>query len=389
MAVATIVRRLHELGSADRDRLESEKLQIEGGTCYWWDSGSFAYLHRVFPGHAFFEVTCVSEGAGGHGTRGIYDLELSTAKLTQLRSNDDTQPLDGMKHLIDLSRTFGLRVTDEAQVKAFVSAALDLVGTPSNLRFICGNSKFREVVKRIENGWEVASTVDGAVDFAWKLVTDRDGRILEVDREAGLWPPMCQGLSADECPVDRCDVRTNCAGERVCDVRRSAPVLACESIASDGDGAECCPGLIRRCGSIAPDGSCDATVSWNSWAYPQCLPCGDGMCQRAENRCNCPEDCLASPDRQDIRYEGTDDGAILRCFRERSRYDQGARDANYERCLFELAVTQKDPRICDLNLNPNDDNPWSRAKCIHAAASTRRARTSRDPFRSLRPSYDD
>ena len=389
MAVSTIVRRLQELGSTDRDRFESEELQFEGGTCYWWDSGSFDYLRRVFPGHAFFEVTCLSEGAEEHKTRRIYDLELSTAKLTQLRSNDDAQPLDGMKHLIDLSRTFGLRIADEAQAKAFVSAALDLVGTPVNLRFVCGNSKFGEVIKRTENGWEVAATVDGTVNYAWKLVTDKDGRILEVDREAGLWPPMCQSLSADECPGDRCDVRTNCAGERVCDVQHSAPALACGSIGSYGDSVECCPGLSRRCGSIAPDGSCDAAVSWNPWAYPECLPCGDGICQRAENRCSCPEDCLASPDRQSIRYEGTDDMAILRCFGERSRHDQGTPDRNYERCLFELAVKQKDPRICDLNLDPNDESPWSRAKCIQNAYDARRASTPRDPFRSLRSTHND
>ena len=55
-------------------------------------------------------------------------------------------------------------------------------------------------------------------------------------------------------------------------------------------GHKCCEGLVGRgVAEVRPDGTCARRTGWGI-----CLPCGNGVCDPSENRCNCPEDCKKS-----------------------------------------------------------------------------------------------
>ncbi|MFP4472466.1 MAG: hypothetical protein ACLFPX_01170 [Candidatus Omnitrophota bacterium] len=100
----------------------------------------------------------------------------------------------------------------------------------------------------------------------------------------------CETLSAEECPLEFCEQRVNCRGNAVC-VDRIIDPPACGDIAYAGQDVPCCDGLVRRCGIQFYDRSCDMYGDRSVYAFPICIPCGDGICTNFENGCNCPEDC--------------------------------------------------------------------------------------------------
>ena len=102
-------------------------------------------------------------------------------------------------------------------------------------------------------------------------------------------PQRCDAISADCCPNDRCQLLTDCSGNRVCYNRFAGTPPACGAVGYYGQDVACCAGLVKRCGAPRSDGTCDTTAGYNH--LPQCLPCGDGQCDFFENSCNCPEDC--------------------------------------------------------------------------------------------------
>jgi hypothetical protein len=64
----------------------------------------------------------------------------------------------------------------------------------------------------------------------------------------------------------------------------------CDHHELNGD-VPCCRGLVARCGREAADGDCRMDVGVYEKSLQYCLPCGDGICEKPENRCACPEDC--------------------------------------------------------------------------------------------------
>ena len=108
-------------------------------------------------------------------------------------------------------------------------------------------------------------------------------------------PKPCFVFDAESCPLERCQVMTNCKGEEVCYDQFTADPPACGGISYYGQDVACCEGLIKKCGGILNDGSCDMASGGYNGGYnnfPWCLPCGNGVCEEPyENRCSCPEDC--------------------------------------------------------------------------------------------------
>ncbi|GEN13480.1 hypothetical protein SAMN05443572_1068 [Myxococcus fulvus] len=104
----------------------------------------------------------------------------------------------------------------------------------------------------------------------------------------------CEGLSVERCddfPKD-CELATYCDGVRFCRTQPRYPNEAtCAEEGILGANVACCPGLVPRCGSlehyVGP--KCDPIEG--TTAEPVCVRCGDGVCGRAEQVCNCPEDC--------------------------------------------------------------------------------------------------
>ena len=104
-------------------------------------------------------------------------------------------------------------------------------------------------------------------------------------------PKPCDDIPADKCPLDVCQVMTNCSGQSACTYRFSGTPPACGALSYYGQDVACCPGLQTRCGATGANGACDATAGGYN-GFPWCLPCGDGVCEPSfENACNCPEDC--------------------------------------------------------------------------------------------------
>jgi hypothetical protein len=98
--------------------------------------------------------------------------------------------------------------------------------------------------------------------------------------------PLCTDFPASCCPKAFCMVAKSCTGQMVCTWTNGEPidVSDCGELNEAGH-AECCPGLVERCGVLAGNGQCSALE------FPVCLACGDGTCEGREDRCNCPEDC--------------------------------------------------------------------------------------------------
>ena len=123
------------------------------------------------------------------------------------------------------------------------------------------------------------------------------GGIMYPGCEAGCQPKPCLQISAEECPLYRCQLLVSCENKgdpeeeiKVCfDLLANEPA-ECGGLAYAGQ-LECCEGMEKRCGVEFFDGSCDMVGANSVYAVPICLPCGNGTCNQFENRCNCPEDC--------------------------------------------------------------------------------------------------
>ena len=100
----------------------------------------------------------------------------------------------------------------------------------------------------------------------------------------------CTAFEAENCPLESCQIMTNCKGEEVCYSQFSVGPPECGGIGSYTQDVACCEGLVKRCGIVLKDGSCD-TNSGGYNNFPQCIPCGNGICDQFENKCSCPEDC--------------------------------------------------------------------------------------------------
>ena len=104
-------------------------------------------------------------------------------------------------------------------------------------------------------------------------------------------PRPCVEISVENCPTDTCQVLEGCGDN----VKRCYPKMIqeppdCGGLSYSGK-LNCCKGFVKRCGVEYFDGSCDMTADYSLEGVPQCLPCGNGICNQFENRCNCPEDC--------------------------------------------------------------------------------------------------
>ncbi|MCK5320070.1 oligosaccharide repeat unit polymerase [Candidatus Parcubacteria bacterium] len=70
------------------------------------------------------------------------------------------------------------------------------------------------------------------------------------------------------------------------------------------DSFECCNGLSKA-SALPMDDNCEVIIPKNSpGAEPGwvCINCGDGNCNKYENKCNCPEDCLTQTDQAKMIY---------------------------------------------------------------------------------------
>ena len=103
-------------------------------------------------------------------------------------------------------------------------------------------------------------------------------------------PKECVTIKAKDCPLKRCIVLSGCTGEDVCYPPLEENGLECGELAYIGE-KECCEGLVKRCGVEFLDESCDMVGEYSIYNAPFCIPCGNGICNQFENRCNCPEDC--------------------------------------------------------------------------------------------------
>lgn len=103
-------------------------------------------------------------------------------------------------------------------------------------------------------------------------------------------PKPCVAFDFDNCPLESCHIMTDCKGKEICYYKLSGEPPECGGTSYYGQDVACCEGLIKRCGRVLEDGSCDT----NSGGYnnlPHCIPCGNKICDQFENRCSCPEDC--------------------------------------------------------------------------------------------------
>lgn len=104
-------------------------------------------------------------------------------------------------------------------------------------------------------------------------------------------PKSCLNLPVDQCPLDTCRVMMGCDDVYICYPPDDRQPPQCGGLAYDGQDVPCCEGLVKRCGVEYFDGSCDMSGKHSIYAVPACIPCGNGICNQFENRCNCPEDC--------------------------------------------------------------------------------------------------
>lgn len=103
-------------------------------------------------------------------------------------------------------------------------------------------------------------------------------------------PKECVTIQSQDCPSERCVVLSGCGEENVCYPKMEESSLPCGELAYTGE-KECCEGLVKRCGVEFLDGTCDMIGKYSISNAPLCIPCGNGICNQFENRCNCPEDC--------------------------------------------------------------------------------------------------
>lgn len=108
--------------------------------------------------------------------------------------------------------------------------------------------------------------------------------------EKGCYPKPCLEIDVESCPLSDCQILKGCN-----DINRCYPQidsgLECGDLAYQGQDVECCEGMVRRCGLEYFDRTCDMVAEKSVYGVPICVPCGNGICNQFENRCNCPEDC--------------------------------------------------------------------------------------------------
>ncbi len=109
-------------------------------------------------------------------------------------------------------------------------------------------------------------------------------------------PQDCTKIPLNQCPQEYCAVMTNCSKEQVCHYKMVGEPAQCGDLAYAGQDVECCEGFVQRCGIEFIDGNCDMEGRNSVYDLPICIPCGNGICDQFENRCNCPEDCGSAPD---------------------------------------------------------------------------------------------
>jgi len=101
---------------------------------------------------------------------------------------------------------------------------------------------------------------------------------------------VCFEISLKNCPKEFCDILIGCSGEKVCYSLPAYESDDCGKLAYTG-GNKCCEGFIKKCGVEYLDKTCEMSPINSSYSVAMCLPCGNGVCNQFENRCNCPEDC--------------------------------------------------------------------------------------------------
>lgn len=104
----------------------------------------------------------------------------------------------------------------------------------------------------------------------------------------------CRDIAGSACPSEFCQKRETCDHKTICMEMPSSQEPQCGQLGYDGAVA-CCSGLQKKCGVEYYDGTCNMTPTDPAYLFPVCLPCGDGVCNQFENRCNCPEDCGKTP----------------------------------------------------------------------------------------------
>lgn len=104
-------------------------------------------------------------------------------------------------------------------------------------------------------------------------------------------PKECPAIKAEDCPLEYCQIMTDCAAQKICHYQMAGGLPECGDLAYAGQDVECCQGLVKRCGIEFIDGRCDMEGKNSVYNLPICIPCGDGICGQFEDRCNCPEDC--------------------------------------------------------------------------------------------------
>ncbi len=105
-------------------------------------------------------------------------------------------------------------------------------------------------------------------------------------------PRECVTFSQESCPKQFCALVVDCSVQNNC-VAKTPPeqIPECTTLGNHPQEAECCKGLIKRCGFDYLDGKCNMQGKNTPYKFPVCIPCGDGVCTNFENHCNCPEDC--------------------------------------------------------------------------------------------------
>ena len=106
-------------------------------------------------------------------------------------------------------------------------------------------------------------------------------------------PKICFEFEVKDCPKDHCQVLKGCNQEDACYGLLAVESSNCGGLAYSGQSLECCEGFVKRCGVEFFDGTCDMIGQSSMYVVPICIPCGNGVCEQFENRCNCPEDCGA------------------------------------------------------------------------------------------------
>ncbi|OGX24952.1 MAG: hypothetical protein A3D10_01250 [Omnitrophica WOR_2 bacterium RIFCSPHIGHO2_02_FULL_48_11] len=123
-------------------------------------------------------------------------------------------------------------------------------------------------------------------DYGCFTVTEDGAGCLMACREK-----PCIFIKNQFCPADRCQILKSCDDTEICYYKFKGDSPACGTIGYNGQDAQCCSGLVKRCGVDLLDGSCNMSGKNSIYAVPSCIPCGNRICDQFENKCNCPEDC--------------------------------------------------------------------------------------------------